>query len=66
MFEDGCLFINACKALRFATILFYFSTVYTKGLVQNFLRYESASSFVNGLCKALAKMARHFLPFDLN
>lgn len=29
MFEDGCLFINACKALRFATILFYFLAVYT-------------------------------------
>lgn len=29
MFEDGCLFFNACKALRFASILFYFSAVYT-------------------------------------
>lgn len=29
MLENGCLFIYYCKALRFATILFYFSAVYT-------------------------------------
>lgn len=29
MFEDGCLFFNACKALRFATIFLYFLAVYT-------------------------------------